>query len=147
MELLKNQESLFADHMTLTFRIGNLHKEIPAAAGSDNKHEWTCYFKLEDESLNKNLYKMVSKVQFELHETFRNPKRVVSSKEGAKFQLSMIGWGTFSIPVTVHWNPDLKMPQQTLAVVHNLSFQRADTYKRVTVRFKTSKVKHLLYPS
>ena len=86
-------------------------------------------------------------MQFELHETFANPKRVINSKPGAEFEIKSIGWGYFMIPVTVTWNPAIGMPQQTLEVNHMLSFERDDTFKKITIRFKRDKIMPLLYPN
>ena len=101
---------------------------------------------LDDGPLNRHIHKLIKKVRFDLHETFANPIRVVHSKPGTVFQVQTMGWGIFEIPITVHWNPDLQIPQQTLQMIHMLSFSRDDTYRRVAVRFKKEKVMPLLYP-
>jgi hypothetical protein len=82
-----------------------------------NSHHWCAYVRLADK--NENINKYISKVTFELHPTFTNPKR---ERTKAPFQASCIGWGTFTIPITIEWNPVLGM--NNTKVEHYLSFER-----------------------
>ena len=54
--------------------------------------------------LNSKIHKLIDKVEFELHPTFKNPLKTVKGGTGKKFELGMIGWGTFDIPITIYWS-------------------------------------------
>ena len=67
---------------------------------------------------------LIDHVRFELHETFRNPNRDIKPNKDGKIELSTIGWGTFNIPITIHFKKGLGMEQQgnQLWFEHMLSF-------------------------
>ena len=68
---------------------------------------------------NGDISKYVDKVQFELHETFKNPKKVITKKP---FELSMRGWGTFDIPVTIYFKKGMVLHPGYKEFDHCLSF-------------------------
>ena len=58
--------------MEIEFQIGNTHEELKKADGTKKGvHKWACYVKATDPDINRNLHKIIYKVKFELHETFR----------------------------------------------------------------------------
>ena len=63
--------------MEIEFKIGNTHEEI-----AKGKHKWACYVSATDPKINANLHKIIKEVKFELHETFKNPVRIVKSEQG-----------------------------------------------------------------
>lgn len=42
-------------------------------------------------------------VKYRLHDTFQPPVRIVRNRKN-RFRLTMIGWGTFEIPIEIHFN-------------------------------------------
>jgi hypothetical protein len=49
-----------------------------------------------------SILEKIDRVVYVLHETFESPVRTVRSREN-NFRLNAIGWGTFAIPVDVHF--------------------------------------------
>ena len=56
--------------------------------------------------------KLIKSVTFKLHPTFKNPVRTVSKYP---FQFTTNGWGTFDLPVTITWKPEVKTPPLQLS--------------------------------
>jgi transcription initiation factor IIF auxiliary subunit len=111
-ELIKSNmlnEEIFG----IQFTVGNRHElvENPKQANSNknlkNKHKWTCFIELNHPMLKKYTYKLIDKVDFQLHETFRPPLRTAKSVEGKPIEYSTIGWGTFDVPMTIHWKKEV----------------------------------------
>lgn len=67
-------------------------------------HFWCCYVKFANQG--EDISKYIDKVTFVLHETFKDPIHEVTK---APFQVAGRGWGYFNIPITIEWNPKLKM--------------------------------------
>ena len=74
---------------------------------------------------------LIKKVEFKLHETFRNPKVKLTK---APFALSMTGWGTFGIPIKIYWQ-DVFGVQGFKSLEHDLSFQQDVTKRCFTFKF------------
>ena len=72
--------------------------------------------------------KVITSVDFLLHETF-NPPNVVIKKP--PFTVSRIGWGTFSIIAKVVFNEKLKLENKELSIP--LSFSRDLTQNEETI--------------
>jgi TIR domain/prokaryotic YEATS domain len=49
-----------------------------------------------------NILDQIDYVRYELHPTFVNPERIIRDRKSA-FQLRLVGWGVFEIPVTIHF--------------------------------------------
>jgi len=98
------------------FAFGNLHKKIKPKAelGAYNGHEWTVFVKFP---LDVSPHRYVQKVRFELHPTFK-PSVIEMTKQ--PFEIKRIGWGYFTIPITIYWQEWLKMPPTTIN--HTLCF-------------------------
>ena len=83
--------------------------------------------------------KLITHVEFKLHETFRNPLRKVAMKPGtSEICLGMIGWGTFEVPMTIHFKKELCIP--AMQVEHHLSFDTNAGGKWKTVMTQINKV-------
>ena len=55
--------------------------------------------------------KLVTHVEFELHETFKNPLRKVAMKPGTtEVCLGTIGWGAFEVQMTIHFKKEFGIP-------------------------------------
>lgn len=79
-----------------------------------DQHEafvWELYLNLEHSILDEIDY-----VQYDLHPTYENPERIVRDKK-SNFRLRLIGWGTFEIPVHIHFKDG-----SVLETVHELQF-------------------------
>eukprot|EP00727_Mastigamoeba_balamuthi_P003621 m51a1_g13256 putative yeats family protein isoform 3 (206) ;mRNA; f:996-1689 len=64
---------------------------------SDRTHRWTCYLRgLQHEDLSP----IIRRVEFVLHHTFENPKRVI---ESPPFLVTEHGWGEFDIAITIYF--------------------------------------------
>jgi hypothetical protein len=84
---------------------GNLHhvEEPSESSGMHNSHHWAAFVKFPHDLPAK---KFVKKVRFLLHPTF--PYREVDVVK-EPFVVRRIGWGYFTIPITIHWQDWLKM--------------------------------------
>mmetsp|Transcript_9612 Transcript_9612/g.9395 ORF Transcript_9612/g.9395 Transcript_9612/m.9395 type:complete len:193 (-) Transcript_9612:10-588(-) len=142
-EMTKKLEELkIEDAKTIKVKVeyGNKHKLVPSPSKSrskpsvSNKHEWTVFVRVANEGIKTE--NIVEKVKFELHETFRNPTRII---ENAPFQLTTKGWGTFEIQITITWKKSLKYPDTVL--YHDLSFEGAGEWKNYTLRIHEDLIK------
>ena len=59
--------------------------------------EWNLHINVTDSALDQIDY-----VRYELHPTFVNPERIIRDRK-SKFQLRLVGWGIFEIPVTIQF--------------------------------------------
>ena len=104
---------------------GNDH-EIINDPTNYNVHKWCAYVRLANK--NDNIAKYISKVAFQLHPTFANPKRV---KTSPPFQVSCRGWGVFLLPITIEWREELGL--ENTEVKHFLSFDGNGDYSALEV--------------
>ena len=67
---------------------------------------------------------MIEKVRFGLHETFGMEYMDVKANPSGKFEMAFTGWGTFEIPVTIHFKRELCLEQanRKIELNHELSF-------------------------
>jgi YEATS domain-containing protein 4 len=107
--------------------IGNTHRQIENPK-SENKHEWTVYVKGVNGS---DLTDVIDKVTFELHHTFVPSLVTVNS---APFNVTRSGWGTFTIPVIIHFKNGTIFEAK-----HHLSFDTEDTSQMFEVDLQNHK--------
>eukprot|EP00746_Dinoflagellata_sp_MGD_P164763 gnl/MRDRNA2_/MRDRNA2_93607_c0_seq1.p1 gnl/MRDRNA2_/MRDRNA2_93607_c0~~gnl/MRDRNA2_/MRDRNA2_93607_c0_seq1.p1 ORF type:complete len:662 (-),score=154.19 gnl/MRDRNA2_/MRDRNA2_93607_c0_seq1:202-2187(-) len=112
------------------FEFGNMYKQLseeeaqqrksfgwgPAPDGAKRIHEWTLELRFD----NPNDAGLVSKVVYNLHETFRDP--VVEVNE-APFKLTRVGWGTFPVYADMHLQDG-----RVLQLCHHLQFGPPETF-------------------
>ena len=107
----------------MRFSFGNDHKlvENPRQVGKDkeltNKHEWNMFVRIADK--NENIKNYISKVKYGLHPTFGVTEEVVKS---APFEMKKIGWGTFEIPIEIHFRKETGK-KEPIVLSHYLSFE------------------------
>jgi len=79
----------------------------------DNRQtfEWFITIHATDDILDQIDY-----VQYDLHPTFVNPERIIRDRK-SRFLLRFVGWGTFEIPVHIHFKDG-----STLSTSHDLQF-------------------------
>ena len=112
----------------MKIRVGNRHKIVePKDAKKRNIHSWTCFAELVDDKQMEKCAAFISKVRFELHETFKNPVRETKAKNGCHFELSSVGWGYFDIPITIFWTEETGL--KPLSVNHELCFDGKGEWK------------------
>lgn len=69
------------------------------------------FVKFANKDINAN--RLIEKVRFGLHETFGMDYMDVKANHDGKFEMSFTGWGTFDIPITIHFKRDLCLqPEQ-----------------------------------
>ena len=51
--------------------------------------------------------RMIEKVRFGLHETFGMDYMDIKATADDKFEMQFTGWGTFTIPITIHFRREL----------------------------------------
>lgn len=66
----------------------------------ENTHRWTVFLRGVD---NEDLSTYIKEVQFQLHDSFRDPIRSIRSPP---YEVTEFGWGEFMINITVHFHPD-----------------------------------------
>jgi len=71
----------------IEFEVGNFHELVKDAKKSNdgknvNKHRWTGFIRIKDPKNRKYISKLVDKVRFHLHETFRVPHYEAKSTPG-----------------------------------------------------------------
>ena len=121
----------------IQFTVGNRHSIVtnPQKSNSNkdmkNKHAWTCFIELNHPELKKYTYKLIDKVDFLLHETFRPPLRTAKAVPGKPLEYSTVGWGTFDVPMTIHWKPEVGMA--TASCEHELSFEGKGKWRTITM--------------
>ena len=135
------------DIFGVQFVVGNRHELVknPAKSNSSantNKHRWTVFFELAHPELKKLTYKLVDKVEFMLHETFRPPKRTVKVDVNKPIEYSTIGWGTFDVPITVFWKKTTGLTSATCE--HELSFDGNGKWRTITLMMNRQKVNDVL---
>ena len=107
-------------------RIGNLHQVVAAKTGdtdgsaAQNTHRWTMFVSACSAKAPA-LAPLVDRVVYKLHPSF-SPAQV-SVKNAPDFQLTRLGWGTFTVRVCIHWTKAVGLPPTQLT--HDLDFAQA----------------------
>lgn len=102
-----------------TIRVGNRHESVERE-NDHNGHKWIMYV---DPRGND-----VAAVTYELHPTFSPSSVTVTKSESPKFELARLGWGTFTVGVTVRLGNGA-----SIKVDHDLSFLDADSGEDVSL--------------
>ncbi|KAJ4462389.1 putative yeats family protein [Paratrimastix pyriformis] len=76
---------------------GNSSLYLGKRAPKDKTHRWTIYVR---SPYGEELSEWISKVVFELHESFSNHMREVTK---APYELTEVGWGEFEIRIHIHF--------------------------------------------
>ena len=88
---LKKEGKLFVDIIIVEFLVGNTYWKIENApknrGGTPLDNGWACFIKLKDPNLQHLSHKLIEKVKFELHETYRNPIRWVKAEPDKPIEL------------------------------------------------------------
>ena len=140
---LDNDGLLFADQIKVAFEVGNRCKpaDMKGAKGKEFT-AWTAFVRLKDPELGK-LSNLISKVKFELHETYRDPIRFVKEEKNKEFALSTTAWGTFDVPMTIFWNPKTGI-KDPVTVDHYLSFDQPGKWKTIEISLSMKKLKGVM---
>jgi len=144
---LRKQNKLVGDLFDLKITFGNRHKLIPNGkelkGGEVNKHEWTMFVKFVDKKINPN--NLIEKVRFGLHPTFGMDYQDIKANPDQKFEMKFLGWGTFTIPVTIFFKRECQLPAENrqLKVDHYLSFDGNGKWKTITIQIKKDAAKKL----
>jgi len=83
--------------------------------GNQNSHKWTVHFQQLDSE--KQMFP-IQNVEFYLHPSF-NPNHIVIDPPGP-YRITRLGWGTFSVPVVVNFDPIVADIQ--IQIYHELVF-------------------------
>jgi len=134
VEELKAQRALELQKVKLVLQYGNTHREVNAQNG--NSHDWTAFVKSAHG--NVDISKFIEQVEFKLHPTFHNPVRICKKQP---YKVSCLGWGTFWIPITIYWKPELEMGHTELN--HYLSFNGEGEWHTVTIEIEKEKLEKL----
>ena len=78
------------------FLYGSIATPLNATANTNHTHRWKIYLK----TVNSHTNTLIDKVEFKLHESFLNPKRILKSPP---FEVEETGWGEFEIQITVYF--------------------------------------------
>lgn len=94
--------------------IGNVATPFPKKRDSDgHTHNWTVYVKPYP---NQNYSKFIKKVQFKLHDSYDEPKRVITEPP---FEISESGWGEFEIPIKIFFEDPNERPVRLLLLLYS----------------------------
>ncbi len=109
---------------------GNKHQLIDDHG--NNKHKWTTFVKFADKKLSA--VKLLQKVRYGLHETFGSEYLdVMGSNQNKNFEMTMHGWGTFDIPITLFLRFRLKNGLKQVSVNHHLCFDGNGSSKQLVL--------------
>ena len=102
---LRAQNAFSGDFVDVRIVFGNRHEIVPARGNSENTHKWTMFVKIGNKGINAN--SLIEKVRFGLHPTFGMDYMDIKAGPSQKFEMGFTGWGTFGIPVTIHFKREL----------------------------------------
>lgn len=112
------QKRLKDTEFILPICIGSVAWWLGKKATDSASHRWTVYVRGPK---NEDLSYIIKKVTFELHETFKDPRRTVDAQP---FEVTEQGWGEFEIGVTLHFTPDARESEVTM--FHKLKLYEED---------------------
>ena len=128
---LRAQNALAADQYDLKLVFGNRHREIANPKGS-NKHEWSIFVKFQDKKINPG--ELIEKVRFGLHPTFGAPHMDVKAPDHkGNYEMTFVGWGTFTIPITIDFKRATGLNPRKLELEHYLSFDGVGKWKTIAI--------------
>ena len=81
---------------------------------------------------------MIEKVRFGLHETFGVEYMDIKANPSGKFEMAFTGWGTFDIPITIHFKRELCLEPENrrMELDHELSFEGNGKWRSVNMPLK-----------
>ena len=87
---------------------------------------------------NIDANRMIEKVRFGLHETFGMDYMDIKAGPSGKFEMGFTGWGTFEIPVTIHFRRELCLEpaKRTIKLNHMLSFEGNGKWRSINMPLK-----------
>ena len=105
------------------------------------------FVKFSDKHINAN--KLIEKVRFGLHPTFGMDHMDVKANPSGKFEMGFKGWGTFDIPVTIHFRRELQLEadKRQLKLDHYLSFDGNGKWRTVVLPIKKAAALKLEIPA
>lgn len=72
----------------------------PPGVPEDHTHSWTAFVKGVDDT---DITYWLKRVQFKLHESYRDGPRMIDGEQGKPFVIKETGWGEFEIAIKMHY--------------------------------------------
>ena len=107
---LRAENNYSGDFIDLKLIYGNKHEIVPAKANSQNTHRWTMFVKFSNKNIAET--RLIEKVRYGLHPTFGMDYMDVKAGASKNYEMAFTGWGTFWIPITIHFRRDLCLPPE-----------------------------------
>jgi transcription initiation factor IIF auxiliary subunit len=106
----------------MKLKVGNTYKEVKATDKKGwNVHKWSAHVKIMDRSQMLRCSAFISKVKWELHESFKNPIRENAAVDGKNFEIGSISWGSFDIAITIYFTKETGLAP--LSIWHELVYE------------------------
>ena len=136
MAKLRSENAFSGDFADLRLVYGNRHETVPANGYKGNTHKWTMFVKFTNKHIDAN--RLIEKVRFGLHPTFGMDYMDIKANPSNKFEMQFTGWGTFTIPVTVHFRRELCLTpeQRQLQLDHYLCFDGNGKWQTINIPLK-----------
>ena len=135
---LRKQNVFSGDWTDIKIVYGNRHETVPSRGNvPENTHKWTMFVKIAgDNSIDPN--RLIEKVRFGLHETFGMEYMDVKAGPNKKFEMTFTGWGTFDIPITIHFKRELCLEPENrkMDLNHYLCFNGNGKWRSVNLPIK-----------
>ena len=119
---LKQMKSLNSQIQTIRFKYGNTHRKATnpekcRQTGYLKKHKWSAYVRSLDQNLTDR--SCIDSVTFKLDKNSFGKEQIMVKR--APFKFTSTGWGTFEIPMIIHWKAWMK--KAPTVIRHELSFE------------------------
>lgn len=144
LEELRAEGRVMGDFTELKLVVGNRHESVKAKQNrAYNSHRWTMFVKFADKKISANHF--IEKVRFGLHPSFGADYMDIKANPDGKFEFGCTGWGTFNVPVTIHFRRECGMPpeQRKMELDHNLSFEGAGKWRTIPILIKKTAAKKM----
>jgi len=134
-EKMKSREEEIKAHegkyIKIKFLYGNSHTLVQPQPNTRNSHEWKVYVK----PARPEAKKYIDSVIFRLHNSFSVPVRTVNK---TPFEVKAIGWGYFTIPITIKWKKEYELKDKEIE--HLLCFDGTGKELSFFLEIERSKV-------